>query len=340
MNLILTKIHLPSSVTTSIVATISYKLYYDTAYTLLASGITILSDGIIVASPPLSFVVDPTLKYMLKVENQACGSVYEQAVIINPHCPINYELSPDLSYCFKEETVAAIPPTNSQLTVAKNNIAYNTCGTYIYDPGYNSNGTGTSNRITLVNTWWVNGAGACVDSGTTNGMANRAALWSTTTTANQTIGFSKCLDIDVAAVYYIAVSCDNFASIYLDGNLILAQNEAALDTQYSVTGSCFKICHIYPLNIPVGSHVIDVRGTNVFGSAALAMEIYQNTAAEIIAATSYLGLNLVFSTKDFVGMPVQSGSGGIGYQCPNGFSLAYCESPIVCKRIIVTNVLY
>lgn len=340
MNLVLTKINLPIHVATPIVATLRQKEWYATHYTTIATNVTVLANGTIVTSPPLSFVINPANRYMLQVENQACGSIYEQAVIINPYCEIGFTLSDDLTFCFKEEITAATPPTSGEITVEKNGAPYGTCGSYIFDPGYSISGTGTAAQITLVNAFWKNGAGTCVDATTTDGALNRSGLWATTTTSDQTVGFSRCIDITETKTYYIGIACDNRATINLDGTTIVSQNEAAVNAQFGITGACFKVWSIFPVTMAAGSHVIELIGYNVSSSAALGAEIYDNTPAEIIAATSYGDLNLIFSTKDYIGMAVPIGSGGIGYSCAAGFSLSICDSPIVCKRTIVTNVLY
>lgn len=336
----LNKINLPVG-SNGIVAKIYYKNYYDPIYTLLAVDVPILSDGSIQASPPVQFNIDPTLKYMIKVENELCGIVYEQAVILNPYCEIGYELSGDSTYCFKEEISQAIPPSNPEITVDKSGISYGTCGTYIYALGYNINGTGTSSQIPTGNSFWTNGIGNCVDSGTTNGPVNRAALWSTSTTDNQDIGFSVCLSLSETAIYYVGIAVDNYGLIDLDGVNVITQNETALNAQYSITGICFKAFHLYPVSIPAGSHVLTCIGHNVSGSAALAVEIFANTAAEIIAATAYANLNVIFSSKDYIGQQVQVGTGGTGYSCvdPDAF-VAFCDSPVVCKKITITNIKY
>lgn len=341
LTLILTKINLPPEVTSSIVATIWQKEYYSDTYNLIASDVTVLSDGTIVESPPLSFSVDPTLRYVVRVENQLCSSVYEQAIIITPYCPLGYELSSDSTYCFKEEITAVIPPSNPEITIEKNGIPYSTCGSYIFIPGYSIAGTGTASQISLANPFWKNGAGACVDATTTDGPLNRCGLWATTTTSDQTIGFSRCIDVATTKIYYIGIACDNKATISLDGTIIVSQNETAVNAQFGITGACFKVWSIFPVVITAGSHVIELKGYNVSSAAALGAEIYDNLASEIAAATTYGDLNLVFSTKDYIGMPVEIGSGGIGYSCadPDAY-VSYCDSPIVCKRLIVTNVLY
>lgn len=339
LTLVLTKIMLPPSVVNPIVVSLYQKEYYTSGFTLIDDNVTVNADGTIVSSPPLSFLIDPALKYILRAENQACGFIYEQAVIVNPYCPIGYTLSDDLSYCFKDEITEATPPSSSELLVHKTDNAYNTCGSYIYAAGYNVNGTGTSTQITLANAFWKNG-GTCVDNNSTDGMMNRAGVWSTTQSNNQTVGFARCVTITEEKTYYIAICADNLAIINLDGVNIITQDETALNTQYSVGGSCFKINHIYPILLVPGERILECVGKNITGPAAIACEIYDNTAAEIIAATSYGDLNLIFSSKDEIGNPVPLGSDGIGYSCPSGFGLQFCESPIVCRRTIITSVLY
>lgn len=254
-------------------------------------------------------------------------------------CPPTYNLNDDESLCYKVEEVAATPPSGSpETTITKVNAAYTTCGSFIYDPGWGSNGVGSSTQISLSNGFWKNG-GVCVDNNTTDGPLNRTGLWTTTETSNQDIGFSVCLTILTDKTYYIGVGCDNNAIIRLDGTTIITQDASALDAHYSVGGSCFKIWHIYPVDLTVGPHIIELIGHNVSGAAALGAEVYDNTSAEIAAATTYGGLNLVFSTKDMRGEEIQIGTGGVGYTCPSGYSLSACDDPIKCKKITTTAII-
>ncbi len=335
----LTKIKLPPDNTQNIVVDLSYKEYYSPNFTLLATNVPVLANGTIQASPAIQFNIDPTKKYIIQSINLLCDGVYEQLVEVFPYCDAGFQLSQDGTFCFMEELATAIPPTNPMVTVARTGPSYNTCGSYIYHPGWLVNGTGPSDIIPLVNTFWRNG-GTCVDNNTSDGVMNRAGLWGATTTNNQDIGFSRCITVTEEKTYYIGISCDNYGFIDIDGVNVLTQNETAVNAQYSVTGACFKVFHIYPIVLKAGNHIIEASGHNVSGAAGLAIEIYDNTAVEIAAATSYADLNLVFSTKDFIGMPVQIGSGGSGYSCEEGFALSYCDSPIVCKRTIISNLKY
>lgn len=316
------------------------KEYYGDTYTLIASGVNIDENGYVTDSPLPATVIDPTIKYVLKAVNEWCSFEYEQSIILYPYCPINYELAPDNSYCFLEEIIPATPPSGTPNTlVQKTDTSYSACGSYIYSPGYNVNGTGTSAQISTANTFWCNG-GTCVDNTLVDGPLNRCGLWSSVVSSNQDIGFGVCIEITETKTYYVAIACDNYGIIKLDGVTIVQQNVAALAAQYPLAGLLvtFRIFHIYPVELTAGSHILEMFGHNDSGTAALGCEIYNNTSAEIAAATSYSGLNLVFSSKDYFGQQVQIGSGG--YTCPSGYSLKTCESPFVCSRILTTPVLF
>lgn len=337
----LSKILFQPPLTAPTTATIKYKYYLDDSWITVATGIDVDTDGTILESPAIAITgLSFDTRYTIQATNEQCGGIYEEDIFmpcVGEGCPAGYVLSPDGTYCYKVETVEAIPPPSFDTLVAKNNISYGTCGSYIYAGGFNSNGTGTSSQITPANTFWVNGGGACVDNTTIDGVLNRAGVWASSVLPNQDIGFGVCINIEESKTYYIGLGCDNYGTIKLDGVTIVQQDETAVNAQYGIIGSCFRVWSIFPIELTAGIHFIELFGHNVSGNAAIGAEIYDNTSAEIIAATSYGALNLIFSTKDYVGQDVQIGSGG--WTCPNSYSLATCESPIVCKRILTTDVV-
>jgi hypothetical protein len=250
-------------------------------------------------------------------------------------CASDYTLAPDGSYCYKIDEVAATPPSGgtAQNTVASSFNSYGQFGTYIYDPGFNVNGTGTSSQIPTSNAFWINGP-----SNTTSGPLNRCGLWTTSALSNQDIGFSVCINITDSKQYYVGIGGDNRCRILIDGVVVVDQNVSALATQYSTDAQVtFKLWHVYPVTLTSGPHIIELIGHNDSGAASLGAEIYNNTAAELISATSYSGLTLVFSTKDYIGQPVQLASGGLGYSCPSGYALAACQDPYVCRKILTAT---
>jgi hypothetical protein len=331
-------------ISTPIVADFFIKGYYqpDSSYSLIEANVNVGVDGTIQASPLPAVSIDPTQKYVLKAVNDLCGFIYTQSVILNPYCPPGYALAEDGSYCFYELTIAATPPTGTPGTlVAQNFASYGTCGSYIYDPGYAVNGTGPSTQISLSNPFWKNG-GTCADNNTTDGPLNRSGLWANTIMDNQEVGFGVCLDFTEDTTVYIGIGCDNYGIIQLDGAVVIQQDPVVLAIEYPSAGSlvCFRIWHIYPVLIPAGSHILELIGFNVSGPAALGVEVYNNTAAEIAAATDYTGLNLIFSSKNYVGQPVQIGTGNVGYTCPATYALQTCSSPFQCVKIVTTPVIY
>jgi hypothetical protein len=259
-------------------------------------------------------------------------------------CPVGYTQSVDSSYCYKVVTTAATAPTSAETSVARSAIDYSICGTWIYS-SFNLDGTGASTQVPTSNNFWVNGPGDCLTGGSVSGgPMNRCALWATSQLSSQSIGFSVCINIPQSKTYYVAIGCDNYGSIKIDGTVILSQDRFAMDAQYGTPGGSgpLRVWAVYPVEILAGTHVLELIGTNgpepIPNPAALGAEIYDNTVAEISAATSYGQLNLIFSTKDYIGQPIQFGTDGIGYTCPNGFSLVLCDGPAYCTKTTTTGI--
>ncbi len=255
-------------------------------------------------------------------------------------CPVGYTLSDDGTYCYQVQSVTATAPASPQNLAARTNKAYGTCGTRIYDPGYNINGTGSSVLLPFSNTFWVNGNGSCVDDLSLQGPLNRCGVWSTTTYAYQQVGFSVCMDVPTTKTYYIGVGCDNFSTIKIDGTTIIEQDEAYLDSFYGgLTGSTFKIWHIYPIQLLSGKRIVEIIGNNASSVAGFGAQIYDNTPSEIVNATTNGELNFIFNSSDYVGQPIIIGDNGAGYTCPPGYSLDICETPYKCINITTTNTI-
>lgn len=276
-------------------------------------------------------------------------------------CPPGYTLSDDETFCYQINTTAATPPSGAENAVAvlgPNNFYYTIFGSLIFDPGYNIDGTGTFTQISYSNGFWVNGPGypSYPSTSDTQGPLNRSAVWSPTILAPQQVGFSICVTIPVTGVYYIGMACDDFGQIKIDGNTVVLQDRDAMKTYFQANGYLypggldpnqitFNFWYIYPVNLTVGNHTIEIIGNNttgtVAGSAALGCEIYNLTSSQIQAASSYgaMGSGLIFSSKDFIGQPIQIGSGGVGYTCPTGYSLVLCDGPAYCTQTLTTSVI-
>lgn len=348
--------------TSPVTVSLYIKPYYGGSFTLIDAGVMMDENGFITDSPLPSISINPAMKYVIRAINESCGAIYDQAVIIHPYCDPGYTLSPDESFCFLTVETDATPPSgseNAELVSGPNNFYYSIFGSLIFDQGYNVNGTGTFSQISYGNAFWVNGVGypTYPSLSNTDGPLNRSGIWSPTVTNPQQVGFSICLDIDQDGIYYVGLGCDDVGQINLDGSTVVLQNKAALETFIQANGYpypggldpnqvTFNFWYIYPVFITAGTHVLEILGNNtsgtVPGSASIGCEVYKLSAAQIAAATSYadMGIGLIFSSKDYVGMPIQIGSGGVGYTCPDGFSLKYCASPVVCVKTLTKPILY
>lgn len=347
LTLAINKLYFPNNqpIGNPITADLFIKGYYepDSDYVLIEAGVSVDVNGNILASPLPATEIDPTQKYVLMAKNDLCEFSWVQPVIIAPYCSPGYTLSEDESLCVKMVETVATPPTSPESTVSETNANYSLYGTFIYAPGYNSDGTGPSTQISPSNGFWINPT-----ADTTDGPLNRCGLWVPSPGTNQQIGYSVCITLLTDAVVYIGIGTDNYGIINVDGQDIVTQNPTTLAAQYNAMfpgiGSfvTFRIWHVYPVALLAGDHVLNLSGFNVTGPAALGTEVYKLTQAEIEAATSYvdLGAGLLFSSKNYIGMAVQLGSGGVGYSCPSGGSLKLCDSPPVCVTLLTTPVLY
>lgn len=323
---------------------------------------TVNTSGVIISPSPYVFTTEGTINVNIDVKaTNDCDSNYTIIKLfpgLAVCCPPGYTLAPDGTYCYQINVVAATPPSDSENAISvsgPNNFYYGIFGSLIFDPGYNINGTGTFTQIPYTNPFWVNGAGypTYPSVSNTQGPLNRSGVWSPTVLAPQKVGFSVCVNLTESGRYYVGLACDDFGQIIIDGTTIVLQDRDALKTYLQANGYLypvgldpnqvtFNFWFIYPVDLPAGTHIIEVIGNNttgtVAGSATLGCEVYKLTPSQIAAATSYpsMGSGLIFSSKDFVGQPIQIGSGGIGYTCPNGYSLVLCDGAPYCRQVLTT----
>lgn len=300
-------------------------------------------------NPTLSTFYDLTITYNVSYDVKITSSgarcspssrTFQVFAPLGACCPPGYTLSIDASYCYKINTTAATPPDSPENTVATPYHTYAAYGTVVYNLGYDPGGFGSFTLIPLSNTFWNNQVG-----NTIAGPNNRTGLWAAVTAANQDVGFTACVTLPDDGIYYIGCFADNVIKIKLDGVTLVDMNVTNMAAYFEANGYpgigpfvTFYFWHVYPIALPAGTHVIEIIGHNYSDVAAMGGEIYNASLSDLISAHSYvdLGAKLIFSTKDYIGVPIQIGSGGIGYECPTGYSLVLCDGPAYCKQIITT----
>jgi hypothetical protein len=156
--------------------------------------------------------------------------------------------------------------------------------------------------------------------------------------SNEWIGFETCLDITTAKNYYIGYAVDNHIRIYIDGVLWKSMTTTSQNT--------FRYWYVSPAYLSAGHHTLRVEFNNESGTAAAAVEVYDNTYAELITPGFDQNMaHILFSTaRDITGKPVQAyrdivGSSRIArYTCSNGTLPDVCTN-VGCGRIPVNRVV-
>jgi hypothetical protein len=143
-----------------------------------------------------------------------------------------------------------------------------------------------------------------------------------------TVVITRCITVPTSGTYYLGAGGDNICTVAIDGTTVtpLVLSSAGNGDNYVVW--CF-----IPITLTAGQHTITITGANGGTYASMGAEIYNNTLAQIEAASSYSDLNLIFSTKDLIGEPLSNTQ----YACPAGYTmLNACSGDTVpsCESIL------
>lgn len=261
----------------------------------------------------------------------------ESVLPTNGRMPWNTELVP----------LRTIPCTGGSPVCATTFLSYSACGSFIYGTGYNTTlTTFTRTQIPSSNAFWMgdgaqcklaiplsNVTGAPTVSPTTPGTIpfpgplNRCGIWpncnGATSPVNLWVRIDRTITAPTSKTYYIGIAADNAFRVIIDGVLRFQLVTDKLPIVY-------RVWHILPITLTAGTHSINIDALDQGAPGVMGAEIYDNTAAQITAATSYAGLNLIFSTRDVVGesvctVPVPA-CNGEGQKVING----------VCEQATVT----
>ena len=246
-------------------------------------------------------------------------------------CPTGYSVYEGT--CRKVSILPTTQPPSFTplLLVAKTYLQYSWYGVKIYNAGYSTNGSGTSTLYTFTSpdNFWQNN-----DSALDEGAMNRTAIWTASSYSYQQIGFSQCLDIAVEKTYLVGFGVDNYVTIKVDG-------EAVMDMAPVEDSVTFRYWHVYPVTIRAGFHILEVIAKNSESIAAVGVEIYDCTPAQLMATKTQAQLDsyTVFSTKDL--RPVGTNpivysytySGTDGYPVIDGYSLVMCDGTPYYQKI-------
>lgn len=250
-------------------------------------------------------------------------------------CPTGYTLVDGL--CTKVTSVPASVTTTSFQIAPSTWRDFGIFGTAIYST-FNSNGTGTFTMIPGTNPFWI--TPFINDNNPANdvGPVNRIAVWTNDGLNNYGtnnreplatwVGFDVCINIPTTKIYYVAMAADNQFRISVDNTVLLTADPTAMGINHTADAQVvFRKLHIYPIEIAAGGHLMRLEGYNSELKAGFGCEIFDNTPAEIAAATSYDDLNVIFTTRN------QEEFSTAIYSCPAGFGTDFqaCDEPACVK---------
>ncbi len=184
---------------------------------------------------------------------------------------------------------------------------YNKFGALVYDTGYQSNGVGNFTRINPAVPFWINPLFTLSD-----GRMNNNSMWNNAIPVplNQQVGISTQITVPVDQQVYLALSADDKGFVYLNNKNIITFDVVAmginigniLGPSFDDGTQAFSFWHAYPINLVAGVNTIQAQNVNSSGlRGGIGVEIYNNTAAEILAATGYGDLDLLFGSASYAG---------------------------------------
>ena len=230
---------------------------------------------------------------------------------------------------YRDVITTATPPAYTGLLYQPTgDYRYGSSGTTIYDTSGVAIVTGLS-----ANVWKNNG----VPSLQLGGPLNRSGLWTNTTSGldmtptNQWIGFSVCLTgLQAGHTYYIGLGADNKFSLWF--------NEVKKFSKEDTNVHNFNYWHVYPIVAQSGNNVLELYGLNTASIARFGCEVYDNTLADLMAASVYGDLTVVFASDSRIGTAIDVGRDPVtgnlttyGYTCPGGGTYSTCVNGCVQK---------
>lgn len=251
--------------------------------------------------------------YTIRVSGNGakCAKKYIYVFVpIGSCCPGGYTLAPDESYCY---SIATLSPTiiQSDICLAAAPLAgqYSSVGTALMDVGYDETLNGSFTLLT--SSYWKEAPASVT------GPMNREAVWVDTNcdgtkdalTAGQILQITFPYTVSTARTVYIGVGGDNTFQVDVNGDTIVCVGTGGTlgptqtcDPANSQTSTAnFNYWWLFPINLQAGTNYITFSAIGD-GSTndAFAAVIYNNTRAELIAATSNGDLDIIMQTSNYV----------------------------------------
>jgi len=290
------------------------------------------------ATYPLSLETDNTYDIRVSSYGGNCTPRYRIINLIVDSsplcCPDGYTLSADETYCFLE---SGLEPTILQsdicLAAAPLINQYAFFGTYLYDPGYTIRLVGTNTLLTSEPLWKD-------FTGSAGGPFNRDAVWVDTDcngtkdslTLGQELKITYLLSLTEATTMFVGIAGDNTFKLELNG-VTIVDCDTLNPAQGGPSSNNFNFFYLFPVDLVGGDNyfVFSAVGDGTTNDSFAAV-IYNNTAAELAAATSLGELTVLFRTIDLLGQHIDIAT------CPVDYFLDTTagQGNYICRQILTT----
>lgn len=244
--------------------------------------------------------------------------------------------------CQKTETISPTITSSNYCLAESKNGAYSNYGARIYSGPFMTNGNDTvylpvgssDSHIAYVmtsNPQWQN------TSPNVLGPMNRNGVWIDSNCNGTKDSLSAGVQCTISAQYvntgpsktvYIGIAGDNDFRLVVNGVLIIDSSLSGISSGNNVQ---FKFWHIFPVTLQTGLNLFNAVATGD-GSVddTIAMVVYNNTAAQIAAATSDASLNIIFGTASLIDEHIDVAT------CPDTYSLDTSggQGNYICKKLL------
>lgn len=210
---------------------------------------------------------------------------------------------------------------------------YSSCGSWLYEEGFNVNlNSYTRRQIGPGNPFWIgsptdkqaycNFTPASTKSSlmALNNVSGEATSTNTDTSSGTMAPMNMTLNsflgpLNRCGIWDCSNSPDTEDWVYVSGTIAASATKtyyigAAADNLFHIyvdgilvaaydteDGEAFKLWHVFPVELTQGIHTIKFETQNKGGEAVMGCEVYDNTEAELDAAQSYSDLNILFTTQ-------------------------------------------
>lgn len=253
-------------------------------------------------------------------------------------CPPGYKQDPITKDCISVEVTPKIPGGRFVDTFRMNSTnlgdvppalysTFRTDGTGFTD---STSPTGFSFRYLSAPFWSIQQPNPIVSS-------NR---WVTNGSPNTWYGDEMTLNISTPKTYYVYLAASTDFRIKLDGVVVVESNVETMAPQHGYPTNGFSVdrvtwqqTHLYPVRVGTGCHILRVEAKALQGKGLFSAIIFDNTAAEIQAATALNMLTQIYTTAN----ALKFSEGPLGYICPEGYTSSTSNPCSDCVKIVTTS---